>query len=516
MREVHLPVHLVDTESEGISIHRVIRITGIVAIMVVASGEDPRETIREDMPPFHRGVGVLVGIPLIRVKAETVVAIVAIQIEVVPLVELMVNRGVQVVKTGVAILIAALLGEFLQDPVRVSGTSAHDKGGLLGEERPLQGKAAGQQADARRSLELLLVTLPAVDVEHGGDTSAILGGDAALVQLHVLHHVGVEDGEEAEQVGRVIDRAVVEEDQVLVRRPAPHVKAARGLAHRLHAGKRHDYLHDIHLAERHRDILYILHLQAFHSHRRIPHVGDLLGGDRDLLQGVDLFLQLYIQLAVGIKHDLPPGVFHAHALDVQLVPSGREAQRIIAVSVGSGPDHRVLHEHGHAHHRLAGLEIADIAGHRDPVRRLARGVADLVDLVLRGSLLLLPARHQGDTGAFLVAIALSPLLPQEEVLGQGGHQGVISQYKEGAAIRGYLEGSPLQRTPQRHQGLFLLTVYANDHGVRLQGLPVDGLSGLPLDSVEHDIQGYLPEIQIDRPLRPRRPTGQQAHHHNDI
>ena len=143
MREVHLPVHLVDTESEGISIHRVIRITGIVAIMVVASGEDSRETIREDMPPFHRGVGVLVGIPLIHVKAETVVAVVAIQIEVVPLVELMVNRGVQVVEPGVAILIAALLGEFLQDPVRVSGTSAHDKGGLLGEERPLQGKAAG-------------------------------------------------------------------------------------------------------------------------------------------------------------------------------------------------------------------------------------------------------------------------------------------------------------------------------------------------------------------------------------
>ena len=50
-----------------------------------------------------------------------------------------------------------------------------------------------------------------------------------------------------------------------------------------------------------------------------------------------------------------------------------------------------------------------------------------------------------------------------------------------------MEGSSLQRTPQRHQGLFLLTVYANDHGVRLQGLPVDGLSGLPLDSVEHDI-----------------------------
>ena len=198
------------------------------------------------------------------------------------------------------------------------------------------------------------------------------------------------------------------------------------------------------------------------------------------------------------------------------MPSGREAQRIIAVSVGSGPDHRVLHEHGHAHHRLAGLEIADIAGHRDPVRRLARGVADLVDLVLGGSLLLLPARHQGDTGAFLVAIALSPLLPQEEVLGQGGHQGVISQYKEGAAIRGYLEGSPLQRTPQRHQGLFLLTVYANDHGIRLQGLPIDRLAGLPLDSVEHDIQGYLPEIQIDRPLRPHRPAGQQAHHHNDI
>ena len=83
------------------------------------------------MPPFHRGVGILVGIPLIRVKAETVVAVVAIQIEVVPLVEFMVDRGVQVVKPGVAILIAALLGELLQDPVRVSGTSAHDKGGLL-------------------------------------------------------------------------------------------------------------------------------------------------------------------------------------------------------------------------------------------------------------------------------------------------------------------------------------------------------------------------------------------------
>mgnify|MGYP007025367910 CR=1 FL=1 len=110
----------------------------------------------------------------------------------------------------------------------------------------------------------------------------------------------------------------------------------------------------------------------------------------------------------------------------------------------------------------------------------------------------------------------SPTSPRDEVIVQGGYEVVVSQYKAGAAIRGDLEGSPRQRTPQRHQGLFLLTVYANDHGIRLQGLPIDRLAGLPLDSVEHDIQGYLPEIQIDRPLRPHRPAGRQAHHHNVI
>ena len=100
---------------------------------------------------------------------------------------------------------------------------------------------------------LFLVSLAAVDVEHGGDASTELGGDASLVKFHVLYDASIEGREETEEVGRIIHRTVVELNQVLVGGTATHVQPAGGFAHGLYARKCLYYLDDVQFAEGCRD-----------------------------------------------------------------------------------------------------------------------------------------------------------------------------------------------------------------------------------------------------------------------
>ena len=77
-------------------------------------------------------------------------------------------------------------------------------------------ETAGQEAEAERTLDLLGITLAAADVQHGRDAAAELGRDGTLVQFDVVDDVGVESREDAEEMARIVDGAVIEEDEVLV------------------------------------------------------------------------------------------------------------------------------------------------------------------------------------------------------------------------------------------------------------------------------------------------------------
>ena len=68
------------------------------------------------------------------------------------------------------------------------------------------------------------------DVQYGGEPAAEAGRNRALVQLHVVDGVRVEYGEEAEHVGRIVDRRFVEQDEVLVGPAAADAQSGREIA----------------------------------------------------------------------------------------------------------------------------------------------------------------------------------------------------------------------------------------------------------------------------------------------
>ena len=68
---------------------------------------------------------------------------------------------------------------------------------------------------------------PTLDVEDRGNAPAELRPETAREELRLIDRVRVEDAEEPSEVERVEDGEAVDEDQVLVSRPAADVEGAR-------------------------------------------------------------------------------------------------------------------------------------------------------------------------------------------------------------------------------------------------------------------------------------------------
>ena len=161
-------------------------------------------------------------------------------------------------------------------------------------------------------------------VQHGRHPAAVLGGEAAGLQLGPSHHVGIEYREDAAQVEGVEDRHSVEEDEVLVRGSAPNVEGRREVGHRGHAGEHLDGPQRIRLGD-HREGLEGRGADLLHggAHRLLEARPRAAAGglDRDAL---DLDRR-------ADKHDLhlprrPPG--HAQLLPVILEPQLRHGQHV--------------------------------------------------------------------------------------------------------------------------------------------------------------------------------------------
>ena len=105
--------------------------------------------------------------------------------------------------------------------------------------RPVRRHAARQQADSRIDSEVAVSGI-ARDRQYRRYAAAVLGRESPGLQLDALHHVRVEDGEDAAQMKRIEDRNLVEKDQVLVRGSAPDVESRRKIRHRGHARKHLD------------------------------------------------------------------------------------------------------------------------------------------------------------------------------------------------------------------------------------------------------------------------------------
>ena len=175
-------------------------------------------------------------------------------------------------------------------------------------------------------------------VEDGRDAPAVLCGHVALVKRHLVHRLGIEDGDHAEEVRRVINRCLVDEDEVLVVGAAAHEQSRRGVADGFHTRLHLYRFENVGLAKHTRQFAY----RVYGQHLGVELVLLLRTLHRccfngDFAQSHEVFLQLDFQGLVGIELDFNFFGVIAQIGALQLVFSSGQTQRIEAVAIGRGP-----------------------------------------------------------------------------------------------------------------------------------------------------------------------------------
>src|SRR5882724_59620 len=155
----------------------------------------------------------------------------------------------------------------------------------------------------------------------------------------------------------VVDRSVIEEDEVLVRGTSAYIEARAGFSHGSNAGQREYGPQDIRFTQDGRDLLDRLDADAFNPHLKGLDIRSFFRHDRSRDQAGNEFLHFNVQFSIGVEHDLPLGVFHASAADLQYMSSTGKGQREIAVGIRDRADGRMLDIDSGADE---GLAIADI------------------------------------------------------------------------------------------------------------------------------------------------------------
>ena len=186
-------------------------------------------------------------------------------------VELPGQHTTKIVEVGVSVLVAALLGQPLHDPVAIGRATIQKQRHMVLHDGYLEVRLAGEGANACRTRELLHVGLLRNHLQHAADTTSVFHGNARLEQLHILDRIGIERGEQSKQVGGIVNGSSIEKYEVLVGGSSSHVVSAGGLANGGHTRQCENYLHDVRLAKRRRDVLQYLGLELLSAHHHIFH-----------------------------------------------------------------------------------------------------------------------------------------------------------------------------------------------------------------------------------------------------
>jgi hypothetical protein len=97
---------------------------------------------------------------------------------------------VHVVERGAA-LAEGRVAELLEQPVGVRGAARDQERRFVLDDGAFQAEAAGDEAEAAGAFEFLFVAVAGGHFHHRREPAAVPRGDAALVEFHVLEHVGV-------------------------------------------------------------------------------------------------------------------------------------------------------------------------------------------------------------------------------------------------------------------------------------------------------------------------------------
>ena len=306
------------------------------SIAVVSGHRHQVQAAAQAAAPFHRHVEV--GIPESSVAAERecIPGPVGYGLDGVPVVKLVGDARVKVAEIGASPVVVAACRHDVQQPVGVCGAASHDEGGPALYQRSFQVETAGEQAYAERAFYLVGVAFASADVQHRRYAPAELRRDGTLVQLHFADDVGVERRENAEQVRGVVQRAVVEQDKVLVGGASADVEAAGSLAHRLDARERQDGLDYVSFAEGGGYLGYDVDPHALQTYLCVAVVGHCVRGDDRSGQGCYLLFHHDVQSAVVINLEVQVHVVEGVAAQAELAVADGQRDAVESVRVGDG------------------------------------------------------------------------------------------------------------------------------------------------------------------------------------
>ena len=304
-----------------------------VVVIGIDQGEVGEELIGEDVVPAKVENGIPVGIHEQIIDAEKVPSKIPGEEQVVLLVYLVIQFGVQVIEIGPVVQVYQG-----QEKVCIRSPSAYQEGSLVLYDGALCQQAAGNGPYPAVNMELLAVAFLLEDIEHGGDPPPVPRWDPTFVEFDVLDGIRVEDRKETKQVGGVEDNGLVQQDEVLVHRTPAHVEPGGCLPRIGHPREQDDGFDDVCLPEYYRDLLDGLHGKGCHAHLGFSDVQafHILGQDH-FLQLFCFFLQLKINSPVGIKGEGPPDFPKPEVGYNHLIGPLWKGERIKPVFIADGP-----------------------------------------------------------------------------------------------------------------------------------------------------------------------------------
>ena len=231
---------------------------------------------------------------------QVIHSVVHIEIQAVPVIEAMGDLGIQVVEEIVSVELDSFEDRRQEQGVHAPG--ADGIGSASFPKRTFQVELVRQHADAEVPVRFIQVAVVGADIDDAGDTTAVAGREGTLVQGHFLNGFRLEDGEDAQQVFRIINGNPVQQEQVLVRSAAPDIDAGEALRPALDTGQELERFDDIGLAEKGRSRLEDLQRNLDGAHLGRCDAGFLLRSDDSLFQG-SAGNQLHMDSPVALRGD---------------------------------------------------------------------------------------------------------------------------------------------------------------------------------------------------------------------
>ena len=218
------------------------------------------------------------------------------------------------------------------------------------------------EADDERAMIVLHIALAGAGVNNRGYAPTVASRETTLVEVDVLHDIGVERREEAEGVVGVVEGRTVDEEEILVAIATVDVEVGGQFGTGRHTREALDGLHEVRGAEEGK-----LRVEVVERERRLAR---LRGVERRVEVGRHLhFLQFdgvaeaEVLLRIGRKLQRALLRLEAHIRGTQLMSAGGQEEQVAAVLIADGTPARGHIVDRGAHERFAPLVRHDALDH---------------------------------------------------------------------------------------------------------------------------------------------------------